>query len=52
MSNNSREELKDRIRRMVWQYAIFRPESAIVIALTLVLTFVSYLLDGNGDFPI
>lgn len=38
MSNNSREELKDRIRRMVWQYAIFRRESAWVIFGTMILT--------------
>ncbi len=46
MSNNSREELKDRIRRMVWQYAIFRPESAVVIALTLVLTAISLIVSN------
>ncbi|MBK9052523.1 MAG: hypothetical protein IPL78_16920 [Chloroflexi bacterium] len=46
MSNGSREELKKRIRRDVWQYAIFRTESAIVIALTLILTFISLLLTG------
>ena len=48
MSNNSREELKDRIRRLVWQYAIFRPESAVLIALTLVLTAI-WLLLNNGS---
>lgn len=48
MSNNSREELNDRIRRMVWQYAIFRPESAVVIALTLVLTAISIIVNGGS----
>lgn len=48
MSNNSREELKDRIRRMVWQYALFRPESAVVIALTLVLTAISIIVNGGS----
>lgn len=48
MSNGSREELKERIRRDVVQYAIFRPESAIVIALTLFLTFISALVANIG----
>ncbi len=48
MSNGSREELKKRIRRDVWQYAIFRTESAIVIALTLILTFINLLITANN----
>lgn len=55
MSNGSREELKQRIRRDVVQYAIFRPESAIVIALTLFLTFISAMianLGGDAGFTI
>ena len=51
MSNGSREELKQRIRRDVVQYAIFRPESAIVIALTLFLTFLSALIANIGGDP-
>lgn len=50
MSYGSREELKDRIRKLTWQYAIYRPESALTIALTLIGTAIGIgltMLDIN-----
>ncbi len=53
MSNGSREELKKHIRRDVIQYAIFRPESAVVIALTLILMAINLIvgLNPNSNLP-
>lgn len=39
MSVNSKESLEQRAQRAILQYAFFRPESAILIALTILLTF-------------
>jgi hypothetical protein len=39
MASNARKSLEERARRAILQYAFFRPESALVIALTLLLSF-------------
>lgn len=39
MSHNSQESLEKRAQRAILQYAFFRPESAVVIALTILLSF-------------
>lgn len=40
-----------RARRALWEYAFFRLESAITLALTLVLTAYTYYERGGGMFP-
>jgi hypothetical protein len=39
MTDNKRSSLESRAQRAILQYAFFRPESAIVIALTILLSF-------------
>ncbi len=39
MTDNKRRSLEARARRAILQYAFLRPESAVVIALTILLTF-------------
>jgi hypothetical protein len=43
------KEMQEQIRKSVLSYSIFRPESAVVIALTLILTALSFL--GLPWFP-
>jgi hypothetical protein len=39
MAKDSQQSLEERAQRAILQYAVFRPESAIVIALTILLSF-------------
>ncbi|MDT8304476.1 MAG: hypothetical protein RRC07_00960 [Anaerolineae bacterium] len=44
MANETRKTLEERARRAILQYAFFRPESALVLAGTIVLTALSLLV--------
>jgi hypothetical protein len=49
MSNEKRKTLEERARRAILQYAFFRPESALVLAGTIVLTALSILAGSLSD---
>jgi hypothetical protein len=49
MSNETRTTLEERARRAILQYAFFRPESALVLAATIVLTALSVLSGSLSD---
>ena len=53
MSNQTRQTLEERARRAILQYAFFRPESALVLAGTIILTALSLLANSlTGPAPI
>lgn len=43
MANETRNSLEERAQRAILQYAFFRPESALILAATLILTVLSSL---------
>lgn len=51
MTNDAREALEKRVQKAIFQYAIFRWESAAAIALTLLLSAASALSLLPGDIP-
>ena len=53
MASKTRKNLEERARRAILQYSFFRPESAVVLAITLLLTALAGMAGLESvEFPV